>query len=121
MLTRRTALQGGTATVAAIAVTGAVAARVAVDDPVIALVDEIKRRAAAWLAIDEGLEERRYYAFQDRYYEIWEELHQTRAQTLPGAVAKFKYFADELDGDLDMDLAGSLVSDFERLAGRAEP
>ena len=120
MLTRRAALQGGTATVAAIAVTGAVAARVAVDDPVIALVDEIKRRAAAWLAIDEGLEERRYYALQDRYYEIWGQLRETRAQTLPGAVAKFRYFSDEHDGDLGMDLAESLVSDFERLAGRAE-
>jgi hypothetical protein len=42
----------------AIAVTGAVAVHAAVDDPVIALVEEIKRRAAAWLAIDEGLEER---------------------------------------------------------------
>ncbi len=36
-ITRRSALRGGTATVAAIAVTGAVVARVAVDDPVVAL------------------------------------------------------------------------------------
>jgi hypothetical protein len=41
------------------------------------------------------------------------------AETLPGAVAKFRYFSDELEGDLDMDLAESLVSDFERLVGRA--
>ena len=115
MLSRRAALKGGTATMAAIAVTGAGAVHAAVDDPVIALIEEIKRRAAAWLAIDEGLEERRYYALQDRYYEIWGQLRETRAQTLPGAVAKFRYFSDELDGDLDMDLAESLVCDFERL------
>ncbi len=55
MLTRRAALKGGTATVAAIAGAGAVAARLAVDDPVIALVEEIKRHGAAWSAIDERL------------------------------------------------------------------
>ena len=120
MLSRRAALKGGTATVAAIAVSGAVAARVAVDDPIIALVEEINRRAAAWFAIDERLEKSRYKAFEDRYYEIWDELRETRAQTLPGAVAKFRYFSDELRGDLDMGLADSLVSDFERLAGRAQ-
>jgi hypothetical protein len=117
MLSRRTALKGGTAAVAVIAVTGAVAARVAVDDPVIAMVEEIKRRYAAWLAIDENLEEGRYYALQDRWHDLWSELHETHARTLPGAVAKLRYFSDDLDGDLGMDLADSLVSDFERLAG----
>ena len=42
MLTRRAALQGGTATVVAIAAGGAVAARVAVD-PIVALRDERER------------------------------------------------------------------------------
>jgi hypothetical protein len=117
MLSRRAALQGGTATVAAIAVTGAVAARIAVDDPVIALVEGIKRHAAAWFAIDEGLEKSRYKAFEDRYHELWAHLRETHARTLPGAVAKLRYFSDEHDGDLGMDLADSLVGDLERLAG----
>jgi hypothetical protein len=116
MLTRRAALQGGTATVAVIAVTGAVAARVAVDDPVIALVEEIKRHAAAWSAIDGRLEESRYEAFADRYCELWVQLRETHARTLPGAVAKLRYFSDEHDGDLGIDLAQSLLSDLERLA-----
>ncbi len=119
MLSRRAALKGGTATIAAMAAGGAVAVRAAVEDPVMALVEEIKRHAAAWFSIDEELEEARYYAFQDRYQELWTELRKTRAQTLPGAVAKFRYFSDEHDGDLGTDLAESLVSDFERLAGRA--
>lgn len=37
-----------------------------------------------------------------------------------GAVAKFRYFSGEHDGDLGMDLAESLVSDFERLAEEAQ-
>ncbi len=115
MLTRRAALQGGSATVAATALTGVVAAPAAVDDPVIALVEEIKRRSAAWLAIDERLEKSRFKAFEDRYYEIWDELRETCAQTLPGAVAKLRYFSDDNDGDLGMDLADSLLSDLERL------
>ena len=115
MLTRRAALQGGTAAVAAIAGAGAVMARVAVDDPVIALVEEIKRHAAAWSAIDEGLDESGYEAFQDRYHELWVQLRETHARTLPGAVAKLRYVSDEHDGDLGIDLAGSLVSDLERL------
>ena len=115
MLTRRAALRGGTATVAAIAVTGAVAARVAVDDPVIALVEEIKRHAAVWEGIDERLEKSRYKAFEDRFHELWAQLRKTHARTLPGAVAKLRYFSDEHDGDLGVDLAESLLSDLERL------
>jgi len=115
MLSRRAALQGGTAAVTVIAGAGAVAARVAVDDPVITLVEEIKRYAAAWFAIDERLEESRYKAFEDRYHELWTELRETHARTLPGAVAKLRYFSDEHDGDLGVDLAGSLVSDLEHL------
>ncbi len=44
-------------------------------------------------------------------------LRETHARTLPGAVAKLRYFSDEHDGDLGMDLADSLVGDLERLAG----
>ena len=119
MLSRRAALKGGTATMAAIAVTGAAVARIAVDDPVFVALDELKRHTAIWYAIDEGLEKRRYKAHEERYGELWDRLLETHAQTLPGAVAKFRYFSDELNGDLDMDLAESLVSDFERLVGRA--
>ena len=115
MFTRRAALQGGTAAVAAIAGAGAIAARVAVDDPVVALVEEIKRHCAAWSAIDGRLEESRYEAFEDRYHELWVQLRETHARTLPGAVAKLRYFSDEHDGDLGVDLAESLLSDLERL------
>jgi hypothetical protein len=115
MLTRRAALQGGTAAVAAVAAAGTGAVHAAVDDPVIALVEEIKRHGAAWSAIDERLEESRYKAFEDRYHELWTELRETHARTLPGAVAKLRYFSDEHDGDLGVDLAGSLVSDLEHL------
>ena len=116
MFTRRAALRGGTATVAVIAGAGAVAARVAVEDPVIALVEEIKRHAAVWEGIDGELEESRYEAFADRYCELWAQLRETHARTLLGAVAKLRYFSDEHDGDLGMDLADLLLSDLERLA-----
>lgn len=56
-LTRRDALRGTTATVAAIAAGGAVAARLAVDDPVIALVDEIRWIRQVWREADNAFEE----------------------------------------------------------------
>jgi hypothetical protein len=115
MLSRRAALRGGTATVATIAVTGAVAARVAVDDPVIAMIEEIKRHTAAWSASIADLDDSSYKAFEDRYHKLWVQLRDRTARTLPGAVAKLRYFSDEHDGDLGVDLAESLVSDFERL------
>ena len=48
MLSRRETLRGGSAAVVGIAVSGAVAARVAVDDPVVALRTERERIIAEW-------------------------------------------------------------------------
>ena len=60
MLSRRAALQGGTATVAAIAVTGAVVARVAVADPMVSLIRETKAAGEAWDAAESALDKARH-------------------------------------------------------------
>ena len=143
MLTRRAALQGGTATVAVIAGAGAVAARVAVDDPVIALVDEIRRVNKAWhaaadardLARARGSEdwpdlEEKYEAYSDRYWELRAEICETPARTLRGTLAKFRgiYFDWEIKdmragrkvGMMEADFAASVFRDLDRLAGRTQ-
>ena len=115
MLTRRAALQGGTATVAAIAGAGAVAAPVA--DPVLDLLEEVEQLTTVWYATDEWRDERRYRALEKHYHELWCRLRETHAGTLQGALAKFKYFSRELSGNLETGFTESVLQDFERLVG----
>ena len=131
MLTRRAALEGGTATVAAIAVAGAVAARIAVDDPVVALVEEITRVSKAWNIVHDANDKREYKRLEARYWELREEICETPARTIRGVLAKFTtYYCDgeieemrrggEAPDELALDLLGSIFRDLERLAERAE-
>ena len=87
MLTRRAALKGGTVTVAAIAVTGAVAARIAVDDPVVALERQLWEEDEASNPADtlEGA------AAYERFKVLDKRMQNAVPVSLEGVAAKLRY------------------------------
>jgi len=126
MLSRRAALQGGTAIVAAIAGAGAVAARVAVDDPVI---EAAAKTYWAWEARFRALldnpkhTDEQTKTFLELKLEAYDALMEVPASNLKGLAVKaqayrhewFDFVTEYMDnGDL-----GVLLEDIERLAGRA--
>ena len=122
-ISRRTALKGGTAAVAAIAGAGAVTARVAVEDPAIEAAAEVYWGAKARRA------EVPHSATDEEYHEIYfgptfaayDALMKIPATSLRGCGIKARVYRhqtlDLVDGYMNnFDLDG-LLADIERLAG----
>jgi hypothetical protein len=128
MLSRRSALKGGTATVAAMTVTGAVAARVAVDDPVVALRDERQRVLREVHAQPETIEgEAVCMDLIGVVCRLEVQILETEPQTLAGALAQVEQLCHwEEEGvviggeEAIARLIEVLPGRIERLAGRAE-
>ena len=126
-ITRRSALRGGTATVAAIAVTGAVAARVAVDDPVVALRDERERVRATINDCPNTFEgDAVANDLVDDLCEIEACILETEAQTIAGALVQVEQLAEwhrdglTYRGDETIEpLLRALPERIERLVGGA--
>ena len=129
MLTRRAALKGGTATVAAIASAGAVAARVAVDEPLIQLERQWRARLDATHDLPDEMPEEERQPYYDAVSGVEVEIRETPAQSVSGLCVKLRLYAHykglfnrpEWWGlDWTDELAKAALLDAERLAGRAQ-
>ena len=124
MLSRRAALQGGTATVAVIAGAGAVTARVAVEDPAIEAAAEVYWAAEARLkAVPSPHTDEEYRAVWNPTLAAYDALMKIPATSLKGCGIKARIYRHEtldlVDGYMNnFDLDG-LLADIECLAGRA--
>jgi sulfur carrier protein ThiS len=126
-ITRRAALKGGTATVAAIAVTGAVSARIAVaTDPVIVLRSQREQGIAAINACPNTFEGDDVASeISSNLVEIEALIIETEPQTLAGVLAQVEQLALWHQGGLTYrgdetiePLLKALPERIERLAGR---
>ncbi len=124
MLSRRAALKGGTATVAAIAVSGAVAASSAVDDPVIALRIQRESILAAMDDLPDGPE---CNELMDAWTETEVAIAEAEPMTFAGALVQLEQLAIWADGgkpyagaEAVKRLIEVLPERIERLAGRAQ-
>ena len=125
-ISRRNALKGGTATVAAIAAGGAVAARLAVDDAAIEAAAKVywsaRSQYEAVLDIPEHTDEQAdafYWPRMAAYDAVMElpahSLNDLQTKVRAYRIERFHHVGDYMpDEDLDV-----LLSDIERLAGEA--